>query len=176
MKLSSPMEVTELGMIIEVRPLQPWKEKAPIVSRLLGKEIPHKLVQPEKAETPIVVTLYGISIDDNCLRPANALSPIAFTLEGMEELLQPSIIVLVLVSIIALQLSRESYLLFFESTIIDDKLLQPEKTPLEMDVTFSGIVMVIKLSQLWNAPSPIEFTLWGIMVLQHPMINVLFAL
>ena len=62
-----------------------------------------KLVQLENAELPMLVTLLGITV-----------------------VLNPAISSFLAVSIIALQLSRESYTLFSESTCIVFKLEQPE--------------------------------------------------
>ena len=103
------------------------------------------------------------------------------TLEGMVVFIQPLINVLDDVSIIALQLSRESYTAFPESTIMEFKpeqrakallpmlvtLLgmkmevspwQLEKASFPMLVTPSGMVMAVRDVQLWKAFSPISFT------------------
>ena len=50
-------------------------------------------------------------------------------------------------SIIALQLSRESYLAFPLSTTMEVKPMQPEKEPLPILVTLLGIVREVKLLQ-----------------------------
>ena len=84
-KIPSPIFVTLLGIVIDVKP-----------------------VQPKKAPSPIVVMLLGIVIDVKPEQPQNAPSPIAVTLTGMTVFLHPVISVLVSVSIIALLLSRES--------------------------------------------------------------------
>jgi hypothetical protein len=62
------------------------------------------------------------------------------TLLGMVELQHPAIKVFDDLSIIALQLSRESYIVFPLSTVIDDGPIQPAKAPLGMDVTLLGMV------------------------------------
>ena len=68
-------------------------------------------------------------------------------LSGITVFLQPVINVFVDVSIIALQLSRESYTIFPDSTIIDSKSIQPEKAPLPMLLTLLGIVMLFNSLQ-----------------------------
>ena len=72
---------------------------------------------------------------------ANASSPMLVTLFGMKEFLQPSFIVLVAVSMIALQLSRESYTEFPLSTMMVLKLEQPAKENDPMLVTLFGMVI-----------------------------------
>ena len=96
-----------------------------------------------------------------------------FTLEGITVFLQPAINAFSEVSIIALQLSRESYTVFPSSTMIDIKLLQPWKTRLPIDVTLEGIVTDVKPLQPKKADLPIDVTLEGIIVFWHPVINVL---
>ena len=70
------------------------------------------------------VTLFGIEIEVRPLHPRNALKPILVTLFGMTVFLHPAIMVLDAVSIIALQLSRESYLGLPLSTLMEVRLLQ----------------------------------------------------
>ena len=69
----------------------------------------------------------------------------------MTVFLQPYNSVLLSESIMALQLFRESYFVLPDSTIIEVRLEQPEKTPSPMVVTLSGIVTLIKPVQLENA-------------------------
>jgi hypothetical protein len=59
------------------------------------------------------------------LHPAKAPAPIPTTESGITVFLQPEIRIFVAVSIIALQLSRESYTVFSGSTV----MLTPEKLP-----------------------------------------------
>ena len=86
---------------MEVRPLQPWK--API---------------------SMIVTLLGIVIEVSPLQPQKAQPPIFHTLLGIVVFLHPDINVLDDVSMIALQLLRESYFVFPSSTIIEVRPLQ----------------------------------------------------
>jgi hypothetical protein len=96
------MDVTLLGMLIEVKPVHLEKAYCPMDVTLLGMFIELRPLQPEKACIPIEVTFWGIVV-----------------------FLQPATKVLVDVSIIALQLLRESYFLFPLSTLMEVRLLQP---------------------------------------------------
>ena len=88
---------------------------------LLGIVIDAKLEQPAKARSPIVITLSGMVIDAKPEQSRNAPSPILVMLLGMIVFWQPLINVFVFVSIIALQLSRLSYIGLPFSTKIDIK-------------------------------------------------------
>ena len=96
------MLFTLLGMVTEVRP----------------RHI-------EKALLPMLVTLLGMVTEVRPEQPSNAYSPMLVTLLGMIVLLQPAIRVLLAVSIIALQLLRESYFSFPLSTDIEVRPEQP---------------------------------------------------
>ena len=76
------MLVTELGMVMFVRPEQEANALTPIVVTLLGMIMLVRSEQPENAELPMLVTLEGIMV-----------------------FLQPETSVLLKVSIIALQSS-----------------------------------------------------------------------
>ena len=78
-----------------------------------------KPVQSANAFMSIKVTELGMVIDVNPVQPQNARGPIDVTEFGIVEFLQPTISVFVAVSIIALQLLRESYTLLPLSTTID---------------------------------------------------------
>ena len=67
-----------------------------------------KPLQPSNADQPMLVTLEGIVIDIKPLQPLNAPSPMLVTPEGILVLLHPVIKVFEAVSIMALQLFRES--------------------------------------------------------------------
>ena len=82
--------------------------------------------------------------------------------------LQPASKVFVAVSIIALQLSLESYLELPLSTTIDFKPLQKEKTLSPIEETELGIVMLVNRLQFRKVPSPIEETELGIVTLVKP--------
>ena len=79
------MLVTLLPIVTDVKPVQPWKASMPMLVTLLEIVTDVKLEQPEKAPVPMLVTLLGMTV-----------------------FLNPAISVLVAVSIIALQFSRES--------------------------------------------------------------------
>ena len=81
--------------------------------------------QPEKALSPIVVTLLGIVMDFSPEQPKKAELPNFFTLLGITVVKQPRINVFVSVAIMALHLSRESYVVLPLSTIIEFRLLHP---------------------------------------------------
>ena len=70
------------------------------------------------------------------------------TLLGMVVFGQPAINVLLSLSMIALQLSLESYLGLLGATTIDVKLEQSQKVPQPMLVTLLGISTEVKLEQL----------------------------
>ena len=75
---------------------------------LLGMVTDVKPVQPYKAYSPILVTLFGMVTDVKPLQLYKAYSTILVTLPGITVLLHPRKSVFVSVSIIALQFSRES--------------------------------------------------------------------
>ena len=66
---------------------------------------------------------------------------------GIRVFLQPIIKVLVAVSIIALQLLRESYFVFPLSTTIEVKPSQFAKAPYQIEVTELGMVTDVKPAQ-----------------------------
>ena len=98
------MVVTPLPMVAEVRPLQ-----------------------PEKADSPIDVMLLGMMTEMRLLHPKKAKEAMDVTLLGMVVFLQPCIKVLLAVSIIALQLSRESYFVLPLSTLMEVRPIQLTK-------------------------------------------------
>ena len=77
----------------------------------------------------------------------NALSPISVTESGITVLAHPCIRRFVLVSMMALQLFRESYTVFPSFTMIDLKELQYLNAELLIEVTLSGITIVLKEEQ-----------------------------
>ena len=119
LKESDPMLVTLFGMVTEVRQLQPEKAEFPMLVTLDGILIEVRPEQPQNAMCPMFVTPSGMVIEDRMEQPSKALFPMLITPEGMTVLLQPFISVLVLVSIIALQLLRESYVVFPLATVIE---------------------------------------------------------
>ena len=73
------------------------------------------------------------------------------TLLGITVFLQPTIKVLEAVSIIPLQLFRESYWVFPLDTVIEVNPLQPLKARLSIFVTLFGIVMDVNPLQSMKA-------------------------
>ena len=63
-KQSFPKLVTELGILIEVKPVQPSKQPSKLVTEL-GIVIEVKPVQPRKQLSPKLVTELGIVIEVN---------------------------------------------------------------------------------------------------------------
>lgn len=127
LKALSPMRITPLPIITDVRFEQVTNALFPMLVTLLGIIIEDKPVHVLKAPLPIVVTLLGIFIEVKPIQSANALFPMLVTLLGMLVSLQPRIKLFPDFVMIALQLLRESYLVFPEATVIVDKLLQFEK-------------------------------------------------
>ena len=96
---------------------------------------------------PIEVTLSGISIEFKEEQLSKAESPIEVTLSGIIVVAQPTIKVLVEVSIIALQSSLESYIEFPSFTMIELKEVQYEKASSPIEVTPFPIVTELKEEQ-----------------------------
>ena len=99
-----------------------------------------RLLHSEKAPLPMDVTISGILIEVKPTQSKKALSPIFVTVFGMTVFEHPLIKVFELVSIIALQLLRESYFELPLATVIEVKLL------------------------LGKAPTPMLVTLWGMLI------------
>ena len=118
-------------------------------------------LQPSNAWSLIEVTELGIVTEVSPLQPLNAPSPIEVTELGMVVFLQPEISVFVAVSIIALQLFRESYFVFPLSTTILVSPLQPSNAWSPIEVTEFGMVTDVSPRQSRNAPLPIEVTELG---------------
>ena len=83
------------------------------------------------------------------------------TLLGILLFLQPKTRVFDAVSIIALQFSRESYIVLPASTIILVKLAQLENAEFPILVTLFGISILVKVAQNLNTPTSILVTLLG---------------
>jgi len=188
-----PIIDTELGITICCKDEQPEKADPSIVVIELGITICCKDEQPENANSSIVVTELGITI---CLKdehPEKALCPIDSTESGMTVFAHPAIIEFVAVSIIALQLFRESYMglsgkttifsnlvqcekellptfiIYFEITIsCNDE--QPVKAKSSIVVTESGMAICCKDEQPLKELLPIFVTESGITVFAHPAI------
>ena len=107
---------------------------------------------------------FGRVIFSKVLHPANAVLAIAVISDGIAVAAHPRTSVFVAVSMIALQLFLLSYTGFSLSTVIFDKYEQFSNTSSPKDVTPFGIFILLNLAPL-NAPSPIVFTLSGIVML-----------
>ena len=119
------------------------------------------LEQPKKASPPIEVTELGMVTEVSPEQPEKALSPIEATELGMVVFLQPTISVFMDDSIIALQLSRESNVPLYLSTVSEVSPEQPEKANLPIEVTELGMVNEVSPEQPEKAYSPIEATELG---------------
>ena len=133
------MEVTEFGIVTLVRPLQRQNASSPMEVTEFPIVTLLRPVQRENAIPPMEVTEFGIVMLVRPLQPKNALLPMEVTVLGITVFLHPTINVLEAVSIMALQLPRESNEVLSLATV---KLLSP--------------------LQLENARSPMEVTEFGI--------------
>ena len=102
---------------------------------------------PLNAHPSIRATGSGIVIDVSPSQLEKASSPMLWMLWGIIVLWQPTINLLVDVSIIALQLSRESYTLFELSITIDFKLMQFDNIYSSMLPTALPIIIDCKFVQ-----------------------------
>ena len=107
------------------------------------------------------VTLLGISMLVKPLQPEKAPPPMDVTVLGMVVFLQPTIRVLSLVRISALQLSRESYVALPAATTIDVRASQSSNTALPINVTLLPMVTLVKSEQPANARLQMDVTLLG---------------
>ena len=126
-------------------------------------------VQPQKASPPIFTTESGIAISVSPVQPSKAPFPIAVTELGITVPLQPAISVLLSVSIMALQLSRESYFLLPAETVIVVRLSHWLNNASPMVVNDAGISMLVSPQQQENACSPISCTELGIVIAVSPV-------
>jgi hypothetical protein len=99
---------------------------------------------------PILVTDSGITMQVKLLR-AKAPLPMDVTELGITELLNPATSVLEAVSMIALQLSRESNVVFSLSTVTLVTPLQPAKAWRPIVFTELGIAKLVSPVQYINA-------------------------
>ena len=119
-----PKLITENGILMDVREEQYAKHLSPKLVTEDGILMDVREEQPLKQERPKLVTEDGITV------PAH-----------------PQIIVLLSVSITALQFSRESYTEFPASTTMDVREEQPKKQLLPKLVTEDGILMDVREEQ-----------------------------
>ena len=96
----------------------------------------------------MLVTDFGIVILLKSEQFSNAFSPMLVTVFGMTVVLQPVINVLEAVSMIALQLLRESKILLSESTEMLVRLVQPEYAYCPILFTYFGMTTLVKEEQL----------------------------
>ena len=80
------MEVTALGMVTEVRPLQLLKAPSPMVVTELGMETYVRPVQSEKAALPMEMTELGMVTDVNRCSLMHKYGGIILTLLPKEKL------------------------------------------------------------------------------------------
>lgn len=96
-----------------------------------------------------------------------------FTSFGMTEFLQPSRNLSDAVSMMPLQLSRESYFGLSPATEIQDRSIQPTKEEYWILVTLLGMWMLVRPLQTLKAYSTMDVTPSGMTVLEHPRRSVL---
>ena len=93
---------------MERSPVHSKNALLPIISRLAGMVMAVKPLHPSNADLPIDLTPSGITIDSSPLHDLKALYLMLVTLSGITVLEHARSNLFVAVSIIALQLSRES--------------------------------------------------------------------
>ena len=111
----------------------------------------------------MLVTLLGIVTDVRPEQELKASLPMLVTLLGMVVDWNPAIRVLEAFSIMALQFSRESYIVLPLSTTMEVREEQPLNAKLPMLVTLLGIVMDVRPEHL-KASLPMLVTLLGIVM------------
>jgi len=121
----------------------------------------------------MLVTEFGMVMLVRPVQQKNAPSLMLVTEFGIIVVLQPCIKVFVAVSIIALQLSLLSNIVFPVSTVIFTKLLHFINAASPIPNTDLGILILVKLLQLANERPPINFTEFPIVILvnHEPLIN-----
>ena len=124
--------------------------------------------------TPILFTDLGMVILFNLLHASNAQFPISVTESGITVLAHPCIRRFVLVSMMALQLFRESYTLFSSATIILVSPKHPRNTALSIFVTDSGMLTFVSVSHQLNALSSISVTELGMVMLVSALHSCIF--
>ena len=120
--------------------------------------------QYAKQFIPKLVTEDGILMDVREEQSEKQYSPKLVTEDGITVPAHPQIIVLLSVSITALQFSRESYTEFPASTTMDVREEQPPKQPSPKLVTEDGMLMDVREEQLQKQPSPKLVTEDGILM------------
>ena len=100
-------------------------------------------VHPINAYSPIHFTDSGMLMLVSALHCSNAPSPIHVTDSGITVLANPCIRQFVLVSMMALQLFRESYTLFSSATTMLVSALHPSNAQSPIILTDSGMLMLV---------------------------------
>ena len=142
-----PKLVTEDGILMDVREEQPKKQDPSKLVTEDGILMDAREEQLEKQEFPKLVTEDGILMDVREEQYEKHLSPKLVTEDGITVPAHPQIIVLLSVSITALQFSRESYTEFPASTTMDVREEQAAKHPSPKLVTEDGILMDVRERQ-----------------------------
>ena len=109
----------------------------------------------------MLVTELGMVTEVREEQPRNAWTPMLVTELGMVVDWHPAISVLEAVSIMALQFSRESYIVLLLSTIMELREEQYANAHSPMLVTEVGMVTEVREEQLLNAHFPILVTELG---------------
>ena len=144
-------------MIISVRDVLENAD-APIVVTESGISIEVNFSQPLNALFPIVVTEFGILMSFKPLQPMNELSPMVVTELGITVFEHPLISVLVKVSMMALQLPRESYTLLSSDTERSLKFSQSIIPSCLIIFTELPITIFLRSSHLYIPQSSISVT------------------
>ena len=108
--------------------------------------------QSEKAQSPMEVTELGMVTEVSPEQSMKAQPPIEVTELGMIVLLQPATNLFVDDSIIALQLSRESYVPLFLSTVTEVSPVQPSKANEPIEVTEYVVLLYVIVSGMIILP------------------------
>ena len=152
-KLSSPMHpekhhpptlVMDLGMVMDVKPLQNWKQPSPKLVTDSGMMTDVKPLQNSKQPLPKLVTDLGTVTDVKLKQREKQYSPKLVTELGIVLFLQPTISLFVAVSMIALQFSLESYIGLSAATIKLSRPLQLKKHFSPTLMTEFGMVIDVK--------------------------------
>ena len=144
------MLVTELGRVMEVREVQPLNAEPPMLVTELGMVMEVREEQSSNAQPPMLVTELGMVTEVREEQPLNAWSPMLVTELGMVVDWHPAIRVLEAVSIMALQFSRESYIVLPLSTTMEVREVQLSNTSLVISFTEAGMMIEVREVQLLN--------------------------
>ena len=137
------MAVTELEIITLVKASHPENAQEPMVVTELGIVNATRPLQPSNAFFPMEVTELGMVTSVRPSQPKNASSPMEVTVFGTIVFLQPTIRVLLAVTMRALQLLRESKLGLPFSTIMLSRALQPASALAPMTAIDLGMVTLV---------------------------------